>query len=153
MDRNAIAEGLRSTKGEVHGDRGSRVITASPDDLEWWLAIAPSLDWIWASTYASSAPHSYVVHPRTPGLTRADYVRAGRVIRTFGEPGKYWSMTNLYLFTPDRRLKFWCMWGSPPREEDATLINMASTERSYGSQSEFDRDRLAELVLPPKETS
>ena len=112
--------------------------------------LAPSLEWTWASTYASSAPHWYVVHPRTPGLTTADYVRAGRVIRTFGEPGKYWSMTNLYLFTPDRRLKFWCMWSSPPREDDdSTLINMATTERTYGPQSGFDRDRLAELVLPP----
>lgn len=119
-------------------------------DLRWWLGIAPTLQWTWAKTYAKSAPHWYVVEGRTPGLTRDDYVRAGRVIRTFGEPGKFYSYTNLYLFTEDRRLKFWCMWSDPPREDyDPTLINLATTERTYGPQSNFDYARLEALALPP----
>jgi hypothetical protein len=120
------------------------------DDLRWWLDLAPTLQWTFAKTYAQSAPHWYVVEGRTPGLTHDDYVRAGRVIRTFGEPGKFWSYTNLYLFTQDRRLKFWCMWSSPPRDDDdPNLINLATADRTYGPQSKFDRARLAELVLPP----
>lgn len=119
------------------------------EDLGWWLDLAPTLQWTFAKTYAQSAPHWYVVEGRTPGLTHDDYVRAGRVIRTFGEPGKFWSYTNLYLFTADRRLKFWCMWSSPPDDDDPNLINLAMADQVYGPQSKFDRERLAELVLPP----
>jgi hypothetical protein len=114
-------------------------------DLDWWLDLAPTLKWTWAKTYANSAPHWYVVQGRTEGMTRADFLRAGRVIRTFGEPGKFYSMTNLYLFTQDRRLKFWCMWSSPPKDDDATLINLATTERTYGPQAGFDEARVREL--------
>lgn len=64
-------------------------------DLRWWLDLAPTLDWIFAKTYADTAPHSYVVHGRSPGLTMDDYVRVGRIIRTFGEPGKFYNSTNL----------------------------------------------------------
>ena len=35
-------------------------------DLEWWLTLAPKLEWIFARTYAESAPHSYVW--TVPGL-------------------------------------------------------------------------------------
>ena len=114
-------------------------------DRDWWLDLAPTLQWTWAKTYADTAPHWYVVEGRTPNITRADFLKAGRVIRDHGEPGKFYSMTNLYLFTRDRRLKFWCMWGSPPKDDDATLINLATTERTYGPQSGFDEARLAEL--------
>jgi hypothetical protein len=118
-------------------------------DLEWWLSLAPTLDWTWAKTYAASAPHSYIVAGRTPGLSYTDFIRAGRVIRSYGEPGRFWSMTNLYLFSADRRMKYWAMWSSPPRDDDATLINCATTERTYGPQQDFDQDRLIELRMLP----
>ncbi len=122
---------------------------STPADLDWWLDLAPTLSWTFARTYADTAPHWYVVKDRTPGLAHEDYVRAGRVIRTYGEPGKFWSYTNLYLYTEDRRLKFWCMWSNPARESDATLINLATTERTYGPQQDFDMERVHELRLPP----
>ena len=87
---------------------------------------------------------------RTPGLTLDDFIHAGHLIRTFGEPGRFWSMTNLYLFSADRRMKFWAMWSHPPRGDDATLVNCATTERTYGPQNDFDQDRLGELRLPPR---
>lgn len=121
---------------------------ATAADLEWWLTLAPTLEWAWAKSYAETAPHWYVVLGRTPDLDRADYVRAGRVIRTYGQPGKFYSMTNLYLLTDDRGLKFWCMWSSPPQDYDATLINLARTDRVYGPQSGFDADRVRDLALP-----
>ncbi len=31
------------------------------DDLNWWLELAPTLDWTFAKTYAKTAPHDYVV--------------------------------------------------------------------------------------------
>lgn len=124
---------------------------ATAEDLTWWLDLAPTLKWTWAKTYTNSAPHWYVVLGRTPGLTHDDFARAGRVIRTFGEPGKFWSYTNLYLLTADRRLKFWCMWSSPPGDGDATLINLATTDRTYGPQTSVDAARVDELRLaaPP----
>lgn len=128
-------------------------VGATAADLEWWLTLAPTLEWTWAKTYAETAPHWYVVLGRTPNLDRAGYARAGLVIRTYGEPGKFYSMTNLYLFTDDRRLKFWCMWGSPPQDDDATLINLARTEKVYGPQSGFDADRVRELTLPRRDDS
>ena len=80
-------------------------------------------------------------------MTWEDYLRVGRVIRTFGEPGKFYSRTSLYLYSADRRLKFWAMWGEEPKPEDADLINLATTERVYGSQTNFDEDRLRVLRL------
>ncbi len=98
-------------------------------DLAWWLEQSPSLEWIWAKTYAESAPHDYVVLGRTTGLTRHEFVRAGAVIRTFGQPGKFYESTNIYLESGG--LKYWTM---DARVKDTTLINRASTERVYGVQ-------------------
>ena len=125
---------------------------ATRDDLRWWLDLMPRLSWTWAKTYADSAPHWYVVARRTPGFTMDDAIRAGRVIRTYGEPGKFYSMTNLYLPVPGRvPMKCWAMWGDPPQDTDADLINLATTERVYGAQTDFDQARLAALRLPPVE--
>ena len=123
------------------------MITAA--DLKWWLQIAPTLQWTWAKTYATRAPHWYIVEGKTPGLDHDDFIRAGRVIRTFGEPGKFYRVTRLYLFTPDRRLQFWVGWSSPPKDDDASLINMARPSRVYGPQDDFDPARVRELRLPP----
>ena len=74
------------------------------DDLNWWLTLASELEWTFAKTYAGTAPHSYVVHPRTGGMTEDDYVRAAHVIHTLGQPGKFYNMTSIYLTSPDGRL-------------------------------------------------
>jgi len=76
----------------------------------------------------SYAPHSYVVRDKT--LHDPEFTRAVRVIRTFGEPGKFYSMTNVYL-TVDQT-KWWTM-GEPIQE--CQIINTASTERIYGLQN------------------
>ena len=128
----------------------------SKADLRWWLDLAPTLTWTFAKTYAKSAPHWYVtvLGNKTPGLTLDDCLRAGRVIRTFGEPGKFYSYTNLYLYADSiqlgpRSLKFWAMWGDDPQETDADLINLATADRTYGPQRDFDTRRLDALRLPP----
>lgn len=101
-------------------------------DLEWWLARASELEWTFAKTYADTAPHSYVVEGRTSGMTKEDYVRAGRVIHTFGQPAKFYGMTSIYLTSPDGRLKWWTM---DPDVRDTNLINQATTQRLYGVQN------------------
>ena len=111
-------------------------------DLAWWLDLAPTLAWTFAKSMPG-VPHWYVV--RGKDLSREDFERAVRVTRTYGEPGKFYSRTNIYLYTADRRLWFWTM-GEPV--EETTIINVATTEKTYGSQTDFDEDVLAALRLP-----
>ncbi|SDO72304.1 hypothetical protein SAMN04489867_0415 [Pedococcus dokdonensis] len=119
---------------------------ASQADLDWWLDLAPTLQWTFASTMPG-VPHWYVVRGRTPGLSPEDFERAVRVTRTFGEPGKFYARTNLYLFTRDRRLWFWTM-GAPI--EETTIINVATTHKVYGEQANFDEDVLGRLRMQPE---
>lgn len=102
-------------------------------DLEWWLARADELEWIFAKTYAETAPHHYVVESRTPGMTHEDMVRAARVIHTFGRPGKYYSLTKIYLVSPDGKHRWWT---EDQHFTDTTLVNRATTELDYGIQNQ-----------------
>jgi Methyltransferase domain len=107
-------------------------LMTTDDDLAWWLHRAPTLEWTFARTYAETAPHSYVVANRTAGMSREDYVRAAHVISTFGQPAKFYTMTSIYLTSPDGRVKWWTM----DRDlDDTSLINQATTERLYGVQN------------------
>jgi hypothetical protein len=114
---------------------------ATEEDLRWWLDLAPTLTWTWATTFADSAPHWYVgwFPGKRSGLSDADFLRVGRVIRTFGEPGKFWRATNLYLYTTDRLRKFWMMWSTDvPRPRNVSVINLAQADQVYGPQTDFD---------------
>ncbi|MDN4489255.1 hypothetical protein QQX13_00255 [Demequina sp. SYSU T00068] len=102
------------------------------DDYDWWLATASQVDWTWAKTYADTAPHHYVVEGRTTGIHHDDFVRAARVIHTFGQPGKYYGTTNIYLENPEARLKWWTM---DANVTDTNLINRTTTDRLYGVQN------------------
>lgn len=101
-------------------------------DLEWWWEFAATREWTFAKTYADTAPHHYVVQDRTPGVTHDDIVRAARVIHTFGIPGKYYALTKIYLVSPDGRHRWWT---EDRRFTDATLVNRATTDQSYGIQN------------------
>lgn len=98
----------------------------APEDLEWWLALAPTLRWTFAKSMPET-PHSYVVRGRA--LDEAAFDRAVKVIRTFGEPGKFYSRTNIYLTSDDT--KWWTM-GAPL--EETIIINQAATDQVYGTQ-------------------
>jgi hypothetical protein len=101
-------------------------------DLQWWLRLAPTLDWTIARTYTETAPHRYVAGDRTAGMTREDCVRAAQVIAAFGQPAKFYTTTNVYLTSPDRRVKWWTM---DKNLSDTSLINQATTGRLYGVQN------------------
>jgi len=98
-------------------------------DLTWWLKFA---DWTFAKTFAESAPHWYVVEGRSPGVKHEDMVRAARVIHTFGQPGKYYSATKIYLVSADGRFRWWT---EDNDFTDTTLVNRATTELFYGIQN------------------
>jgi SAM-dependent methyltransferase len=101
-------------------------------DLHWWLDFAASREWTFAKTYATSAPHDYIVQDRTPGVTHDDVVRAARVICTFGRPGKYYSVTKIYLDSPDGETRWWT---EDRHFTDATLVNRGTTRALYGIQN------------------
>ena len=101
-------------------------------DLDWWLEFAATREWTFAKTYAETAPHHYVVEGRTPGVTHDDMVRAARVIHTFGTPGRYYSLTKIYLVSPDGRYRWWT---EDNHLTDTTLVNRATAELFYGVQN------------------
>jgi SAM-dependent methyltransferase len=101
-------------------------------DLDWWLEFARTREWTFAKTYATTAPHDYVVQDRTPGVTHDDIVRAARVISTFGQPGKYYSVTKIYLEGPDGQHRWWT---EDRHFTDATLVNRGPTSALYGIQN------------------
>ncbi len=155
-DQTAFASGLGvrrwdagriSVPGSVGGDghdlsrerkNDTRTNTMTRDlithaDLEWWIELAAELEWTFAKTYAQTAPHHYVVENRTPGVTHEDMVRAARVIHTFGQPGKYYSLTKIYLVSPDGKHRWWT---EDKHFTDTTLVNRATTEFLYGVQNQ-----------------
>ena len=103
-------------------------------DLHWWLDQESELDWQFATTYAEGAPHEYVVADKTPGLTQADVARAAHVIRTFGEPMKFYRTTRIYLTTP-MGWKHWDMQDGRINDDTVTLINRGRVEHVYGVQN------------------
>lgn len=102
------------------------------EDLEWWLDFATSREWTFAKTYAETAPHHYIVEDRTSGVTHEDMVRAARVIHTFGQPGKYYSLTKIYLVSPGGKSRWWT---EDNHFTDTTLVNRATTDLFYGIQN------------------
>ncbi|WP_062312148.1 class I SAM-dependent methyltransferase [Demequina rhizosphaerae] len=100
-------------------------------DLDWWRNLVPELDWVFATTYAQGAPHEYVIPDKTTGFTKDDCIRAARVIRTFGEPMKFYKATNLYLTLDDG-------WKYFPLDKDVQntgIINRGRADHVYGVQN------------------
>ena len=58
-------------------------------------------------------------------------MRAACVIHTFGEPGRCYRSTDIYLTSPAGRRKWWTI---DRRIADIDLTNRATTDRVYGAQ-------------------
>lgn len=107
-------------------------------DLEWWHALAPSLQW----TYARSMPqypHSYVI--RGEQLDEQDYLRAMAVILAYGEPGAFYGKPRVYLYSADRSHRWWLMSRDPG---DSRVLNYAPAPppgQDFGPQPELNRPR------------
>lgn len=107
------------------------------DDLGWWVRKAATLEWTYAKTYADTAPHHYVVLDKTEGMSADDFVRAGRVIHTFGRPMKFYDSTDIYLESPSHR------WWTMDRDvRETTLINRSTVDRMFGVQNAPDTQSL-----------
>lgn len=106
--------------------------STTTEDLVWWLERIHELDWVFAVTYAEGAPHEYVTAGRSLDFTPDDCVRAARVIRTFGEPAKFFSTTRTYLEDADG-WKYWDMAGDDVR--NSGIINRGRVDHVYGVQN------------------
>jgi SAM-dependent methyltransferase len=99
------------------------------DDLEWWLKLAPELDWTFAKSMKDH-PHSYVVRGKT--LDEEDFLRAVKVIRTFGEPGKFYQAVNIYLVSERIGFRWWTMGDTL---DGTIIINQAPWDQTFGRQN------------------
>lgn len=97
-------------------------------DLDWWFGMHDKLKWKFARTM-QSVPHSYVVRERM--LDDAKYNKAFGVIRTFGEPGKFRSRTQLYLHNEARDIRYWLM---SRKFFMSKILNMSTESTMYGKQ-------------------
>ena len=78
-----------------------------------------SADWVFAKTYAKTAPHEYAVRDKTPSL-EDEFVYFVKFIRKHGYKEKFWSKTHTYYDVGE--YKYWTM-GNPI--EETTIINRA----------------------------
>ena len=77
-------------------------------------------------------------------MTHDDIVRAARVIHTFGSPGKYYSMTKIYLVSPDGRYRWWT---EDRHFTDATLVNRGNNRAALRNpERAIDRQRQRDAV-------
>ncbi len=97
-------------------------------ELRWWLDLAPTLDWTFAKTMKET-PHEYIVKGKQ--LDDATFERAVRVVRRYGEPGKFYQRTQVYLVHKPSELRWWTM-GEPLHE--CQIINRAPWDQQYGKQ-------------------
>lgn len=97
-------------------------------DLKWWLDTAPLLNWTFAKTMKDH-PHSYVV--RRKDMNDHDFLKAVRVIRTFGEPGKFYQRTNIYLVSREAGHRWWTMGDTL---DGTIIINQAPWDQTFGRQ-------------------
>lgn len=102
------------------------------EELAWWLDYYSSLSWVNAKSYEKTAPHHYVVRGRGIGWREGEIVLS--LIRSFGEPQKYWSMTNIYLVGDG--MKWWSNAKGEPGEDPKkfVVINMAPEDQLFGIQ-------------------
>lgn len=105
------------------------VVPIFQSDLLWWQEKIPTIDWVFAVRYAEGAPHEYI-SDRTEGMSRSDFVRAARVIHTFGIPQKFFKWTRIYLIHEG-----WKYWTMDDEHSDVSLINRGRVDHVYGTQN------------------
>jgi hypothetical protein len=102
------------------------------EDLEWWLELAPTLPWKYARTMPQY-PHSYVIRERE--LSAEDFDRANRVVRTFGEPAKFFKTTRIYLRHDDDEATPIRWWTMSVDIDDCQTLNQSNDGKDYGEQN------------------
>ena len=76
--------------------------------------------WIFAKTYADTAPHEYVVLESVGEKYKNDFVQFARFIQNYGFLAKYYTRESYYLEVGD-----YYYWTMDDRPENTDLINRA----------------------------
>lgn len=121
--------------------------------VSWWHDLAPTLTWRWATTYADTFPHSYVVKGRNVGS--ADYDRLFDLIWTQGEPHMFFRRINIELHCPELTMEYrgttvtgFKFWPMSAERAVSRIINMAPLAQVYGDQSVAPVTRPAQVPVP-----
>ena len=83
-----------------------------------------SAKWVFAKTYAKTAPHEYAVGGKNASL-EDEFVYFVKFIRKHGYKEKFWGKTHTYYDVGE--YKYWTM-GNPI--DETTIINRAVIKRS-----------------------
>ena len=83
-----------------------------------------SANWVFAKTYAKTAPHEYAVRGKNPFLEE-EFVYFVKFIREHGYKERFWSQKYTYYDVGE--YKYWTM-GNPI--DETTIINRAVIKRS-----------------------
>ena len=78
--------------------------------------------WTFAKTYASTAPHEYIVLSKVGPQHKADFVNVARFIREAGFKAYYYRRQGYYFILDDNYY-----WTMDEKVEDTDLINRAKT--------------------------
>jgi hypothetical protein len=90
-----------------------------------------SADWVFAKTYAKTAPHEYAVREKYPCL-EDEFVYFVKFIREHGYTEEFWSKT--YIYYDVGTYKYWTM-GNPI--DETTIINRAAV-KSVGEKKHYE---------------
>lgn len=85
-------------------------------DLRGFIA---KQNWVFAKTYAKSAPHEYIVLSKVFGEHgKEDFMEFAKIIRNYGFPARFFSRLNTYFY-----IDGYFYWTMDERVEDTDLIN------------------------------
>lgn len=81
-------------------------------------------NWVFAKTYAKSAPHEYIVLSKVLGdNSKEEFLEFAKIIRDHGFPARFFSRHNTYFY-----IDGYFYWTMDERVEDTDLINRCKTE-------------------------
>lgn len=104
-------------------------MAVQPGDYDRWMDMHDEIKWTFARSMPGT-PHYYMVKNKT--VSAELYDLAFGVNRVWGEPGKFYSRTQLYLPHRDKEgVRYWLMDRYPTTAE---ILNMATDGKQYGVQ-------------------
>ncbi len=83
------------------------IMRLQKSNLEKAEAFVESVEWIFAKTYAKTAPHEYIVKRYLPKEKWDEFLWFARLIREEGYDGKFYDHTYRYLDIDGK--KYWTM--------------------------------------------
>lgn len=100
--------------------RRKEIPTPTPGEMVWLRSFVKSNRWKFATTYATTAPHEYVVRG---WMANVDFNKMVRLTRKYGVMEKFSTRLHPYLYLDG--WKYWTM-GSPVHK--TTVINRANAD-------------------------